>query len=97
MSLFDPPMDEASVAAMLASIGDQVRDARQDRQWFLSELADRVGVSPSVICRLELARREPSFHQVIMACAALARRPSDVVRNAEDDAFPYGRGPWPDR
>jgi hypothetical protein len=43
---------------------------------------------------MELARREPSMYQILNACAVLANRPSTLFRNAEDDAFPYGRGPW---
>jgi transcriptional regulator with XRE-family HTH domain len=91
---YDPPMDDASLAAMLASLGNQVRDARLTRQWYLSELAERVGVSQSVICRMELARREPSMHQVLTVCGVLAHRPSMLFRMAEDDAFPMGHGPW---
>jgi transcriptional regulator with XRE-family HTH domain len=96
-SPFDPPVDDAAIAALLASVGVQVRDARHIRQWHLSDLALRIGVSTSVICRLELARREPSIHQLISVCAALSLRPSRVFRVAEDDAFPLGRGPWTGR
>lgn len=94
MGLFDPRWDEATMAAVLASIGDQIRDARQSRGWLLSDLALRVGVSPSVVCRMELARREPSIYQLINACAALEMRLSGVLRRAEDEAFPLGSGPW---
>jgi transcriptional regulator with XRE-family HTH domain len=88
------PMDGAAFAAILGSIGDQVRHDRLDRGWFLEDLALRVGVSTSVICRLELARREASMPQLLTACAALNRRLSDVIRTAEDEAFPLW-GPWP--
>jgi transcriptional regulator with XRE-family HTH domain len=94
VSRFDPPMDDNAVTAILASIGGQVRDARLARQWFLSDLADRVGFSSSVLCRLELARREPSINQLITVCAALAHRPSELFRTAEDEVFPYDPGPW---
>jgi transcriptional regulator with XRE-family HTH domain len=88
------PLDDGAIAAMLASIGAQVRDARKARGWYLADIAALLGLSPSVLCRLELARREPSLHQVISTCAALGKRFSDVVRQAEDDAFPLGSGPW---
>jgi ribosome-binding protein aMBF1 (putative translation factor) len=79
---------------MLASIGEQIRDARQGRGWLLADLSQEVGVSSSVVCRMELARREPSVYQVITVCAALGMRASDVWRRAEDEAFPLGHGPW---
>lgn len=88
------PLDSGAVVAILTSIGVQVRDARQARGWHLSDLADRVGLSPSVVCRMELARREPSLNQLISACAALDMRFSGVLHRAEDDAFPLGHGPW---
>lgn len=95
MGDFPRPMDDACVAAMLASIGAQVRAARQGRGWFLSDVAERLSLSASVICRLELARREPSIHQLIMVCAVLGLRLSDVIRIAENEAFPLGPTPWP--
>jgi ribosome-binding protein aMBF1 (putative translation factor) len=91
---FQRPLDDAGIAAILTSIGTQVRDARQARAWYLSDLAHRVELSPSVVCRLELARREPSLHQVITVCAVLGKRFSNVMRNAEDEAFPLGHAPW---
>lgn len=94
MGTGDRPVDDGAVAAMLASIGSQLRTARQLRGWFLADLAARLGLSASVVCRMELARREPSLHQVILACAALGMRLSDVFRHAEDEAFPLGAGPW---
>ena len=95
MGDFQRPLDDAGIAAMLASVGAQVRAARQGRGWFLSDMAERLNLSASVICRLELARREPSVHQLIMVCAVLGLRLSDVIRNAEDEAFPLGPTPWP--
>jgi transcriptional regulator with XRE-family HTH domain len=87
-------LDAAAFAAILGSIGDQVRDARLGRGWYLEDVASRVGLSTSVICRLGLARREASMPQLISVCASLNRRLSDVMRTAEDEAFPYGGGPW---
>jgi ribosome-binding protein aMBF1 (putative translation factor) len=88
------PLDEAAIAAILVSIGGQVRAARQRRGWYLSDVAERLDLSASVICRLELARREPSLHQLIMVCAVLGQRFSDVIRIAENEAFPMGLAPW---
>jgi transcriptional regulator with XRE-family HTH domain len=89
------PLDDAGISAILASVGAQVRTERQSRGWLLADLAVRINISASVVCRLELARREPSIHQLIVVCAALDRRLSDVLRLAEDEAFPLGPAPWP--
>jgi ribosome-binding protein aMBF1 (putative translation factor) len=90
----DRPMNSDALAAILESIGSQIRGARLARSWYLSDLAERVGISQSVVCRMELARREASFYQVVSTCAALNMRFSGVLRQAEDHAFPYGHGPW---
>jgi transcriptional regulator with XRE-family HTH domain len=92
---YQRPLDDAGIAAILASVGEQIRAARQGRGWYLADMAERLNLSASVICRLELARREPSVHQLIMACAVLGLRLSDVFRRAEDEAFPLGPTPWP--
>lgn len=90
----EPPLDDAGRQAILAAIGVQIREARQERGWYLSEVAERMNISTSVVCRLELARREPSLHQLISVSAVLGRRFSDILRIAEDEAFPLGRAPW---
>lgn len=94
MGTYESPLDDRAVAAILASIGAQVRHARQMRGWYLADVAERLGLSSSVVCRMELARREPSLYQVISACAVLGMRFSDIVRKAEDEAFPLGTAPW---
>jgi ribosome-binding protein aMBF1 (putative translation factor) len=94
VAIYDAPLDDAGITAILASIGNQVREARTSRDWHLIDLAERVTVSASVICRLELARREPSLYQLICVCAVLGRRLSDILRIAEDAAFPLGDAPW---
>lgn len=88
------PPDEAAITAIYASIGRQIRAARTDRGWYQPELAERANLSPSVICRLELARRPPNVHQLIVVSGLLARRTSDLFRVAEDDAYPLGHTPW---
>jgi transcriptional regulator with XRE-family HTH domain len=88
-------LDKASEIAILASVGTQLRCLRQDQGMLLSQLADQIGLSASVLCRLELARREPSIHQLMLVCCVLGVRPSAVLHHAEDEAFPLGLAPWP--
>lgn len=93
--MHDAPPDEPAIAAIYASIGRQIRDARVARGWYQPDLAERANLSNSVICRLELARRPVNLHQLIIVSALLSRRPSDLLRVGEDDAYPLGHAPWP--
>jgi ribosome-binding protein aMBF1 (putative translation factor) len=97
VDVFERPVDDPTITAMLASIGRQARDARVERGWYLSDLAVRLELSPSVVCRLELARREASVHQLITVFAAFGLRLGDALRVAEDEAFPLGSAPWSGR
>lgn len=94
MDHFDSPLDDTMIAAILASIGDQLRYSRTERHWLLADVASRVGLSQSVICRMELARREASFNQLVTVSALFGRRLSGILRIAEDEAFPLGHAPW---
>lgn len=87
-------VDDAGIAAILAALGTHLRRIRLEQGWQLKEMADDIGMSMSVLCRLELARREPSTRNLIMICSALEVRLSDVLRRAEDEAFPMGHTPW---
>jgi transcriptional regulator with XRE-family HTH domain len=89
-------VDDAGMVAILAALGAQLRRIRLERGWQLKDLAAELGVSMSVLCRLELARREPSARNLILICGALEVRLSDVLRRAEDEAFPLGLAPWSD-
>jgi transcriptional regulator with XRE-family HTH domain len=90
-----PDMDSATVIMHASAL--LLRRARQNRGLTLEELADACFVSPSVLCRIELARREPRLRVVLSLCNLLGVRFSDVLRMAEEEAFPLGRNPWTDR
>jgi transcriptional regulator with XRE-family HTH domain len=89
-------MDGAAVDAILKGVCTGLRVVRQERDWRLARMAAELGVSQSVVCRLELARREPSLRQMIEAYGVLGIRFSDAQRAAEDQAFPLGGAPWGD-
>jgi transcriptional regulator with XRE-family HTH domain len=88
-------LDDNDIVAVLTAVGYQLRRTRLERGWLMRDLAERIDMSMSVLCRLELARREPSTRNLIMIAGALGVRPSDMLRVAEDEAFPLGRTPWP--
>ncbi|HEX5407765.1 MAG TPA: helix-turn-helix transcriptional regulator [Pseudonocardiaceae bacterium] len=87
-------MDDPAVDAILTGACTMLRTARLEREWRLADLARNWGVSQSVLCRLELARREPSLRQMIEVYGLLSMRFSGVLRMAEDQAFPLGGAPW---
>jgi transcriptional regulator with XRE-family HTH domain len=86
-------IDKATEEAITKAVGDLLRRARLASGLKLAELADRCGVSQSVLCRVELARRTPGIAFLITVCARLGIRLSDVFRAAEDAAVPLPTHP----
>jgi transcriptional regulator with XRE-family HTH domain len=81
-------IDTATQDAITRAVGDLLRRARLASGLKMVELADRCGVSQSVLCRVELGRRTPGIPLLITLCARLGIRLSDVLRAAEDAAVP---------
>jgi transcriptional regulator with XRE-family HTH domain len=81
-------IDKATEEAITRAIGDLIRRARQASGLKLQELADQCGVSQSVLCRVELARRTPGIAFLMTVSAQLGIRLSDLFRAAEDAAVP---------
>ena len=52
--------DETRPSRLPVAMGDRLRTARLARGWRLRELADRVGLSPSLISQIETGRAQPS-------------------------------------
>lgn len=90
----EPPMD--SVVVMLQAVSWLLRRAREHHGWQLVEVAERCGVSPSVLSRVERAQREPHLWLVLRICNVVGVRFSDVMRMAENEAFPVNNNPWTD-
>jgi DNA-binding XRE family transcriptional regulator len=89
-----PDTDSVLVMVMVYATGLLMRWVRQAKGRGLTDMAAECGVSASVLSRVELARREPRLSLLLMLCNLLGVRFSDVMRMAEDEAFPMGRGPW---
>lgn len=77
----------------MVAVGDLIRQARMASDLKLAELADRCGISQSVLCRIELARRCPGLPVLMEICAALGIRLSDLFKAAEDAAVPIPSSP----
>jgi HTH-type transcriptional regulator/antitoxin HipB len=54
-----------------AGVGEAVRRARQTRGWTQAELAERAGLSPNYVARLERGELGPSLLVAHMLCATL--------------------------
>lgn len=85
-----------SLLAMMRALSWMLRQLRESRDLQVMEIAARCGVSNSVLSRVELARRPPRLELLLMVCHELGVRFSDVMRFAEDEAFPLGSEPWTD-
>lgn len=70
-----------------------MRQARLVSGLKLAELAAQCGISQSVLCRIELARRQPGMPLLMTVCARLGIRLSDLFRAAEDAAVPLPAAP----
>jgi transcriptional regulator with XRE-family HTH domain len=81
-------IDKATELAIMRAVGYVIRQARQAADLNLAEFADRCGVSQSVLCRVELARRPPGIEFLMTVCSQLGIRLSDLLRTAEDQAVP---------
>ncbi|GHJ57744.1 hypothetical protein NOK12_02630 [Nocardioides sp. OK12] len=63
----------------LAQVGARLRAARNDRGWTLDELAERAGMSPSTLSRLESGKRQASLELLVPLTRLLGIRLDDLV------------------
>jgi transcriptional regulator with XRE-family HTH domain len=85
------------VPVIMRAMGWLIRVARLNQGLRLADVSDRVGVSVSVLSRAErLAREHLRVDLVLAVCNALGVRFSDIMRLAEDEAFPVDERPWTD-
>lgn len=86
-------LDPADCNAIHLAVGNILRRERKRRGWNVSEYASYVGIGSSTLSRIELGRRFPAWEVLIVLCCGLGIRPSDLLRQAENDAFPCDK-PW---
>jgi transcriptional regulator with XRE-family HTH domain len=87
-------LDSAGVAGIVHATSALIREVRLARGVVMTHAADECSVSPSVLSRAELARREPRLSLLLTLCGVLGVRLSAVLRMAEDEAFRLGTAPW---
>ena len=90
-------VDINGVTAVRRAVGSLLRLARENQELQQSQVAELCGISTSVLSRLESAARQPRLTVLLALSGVLGVRLSDVLRAAEDEAFPVGPVPWSDR
>lgn len=63
----------------LTQVGARLRAARRAREWTLDELAERAGMSPSTLSRLESGKRQASLELLLPLTRQLGIRIDDLV------------------
>jgi transcriptional regulator with XRE-family HTH domain len=69
----------------LAKVGARLRAARNDRGWTLDDLAERAGMSPSTLSRLESGKRQASLELLLPLTRQLGIRLDDLVSTETPD------------
>ena len=69
----------------LAQVGTRLRAARNDRGWTLDDLAERAGMSPSTLSRLESGKRQASLELLLPLTRQLGIRLDDLVSTQTPD------------
>jgi len=85
--------DLDEMAAFARAVGHVLRQERQRRNWSLAETGEPIGLSESVLCRVELGVRPLDIRRLVGLCAVLGRSPADVIALAQAKAYPLG---WPE-
>jgi transcriptional regulator with XRE-family HTH domain len=67
------------VNGVLAQIGPRLRDARRSRGWTLDDLAERAGMSPSTLSRLESGKRQAALELLLPLTRELGLRIDDLL------------------
>lgn len=69
----------------LERLGPRLRSARQDRGWTLEDLAERAGMSPSTLSRLESGKRQASLELLLPLTRQLGIRVDDLLDAPDRD------------
>lgn len=81
------------ISAFARAVGFVLRNERQKRHWTLAETGEQVGLSVSVLCRVELGARPLDMSRLVGLCYALGIAPAYVIAVAQNEAFPLGFPP----
>jgi len=77
---------EAEASDTVAAIGSRIRDLRSSKRLTLKKLAERTGVSPSMLSLVERGKTSPSIGTLVAISSALGIHMSDLLVEEEDAA-----------
>ena len=69
-----------------ASLAQRVRELRAARRWTQEVAAERIGVEPAQIRRIESARANPSLAVLVSVAAAFGLAVSELLVGAKQDS-----------
>ncbi len=67
-----------------ATVRKRIRSLRKGRGWSLDNLAERAGISPSQLSRIETGHRRLSLDQLTSIAAALGKSLDELVESPDD-------------
>jgi transcriptional regulator with XRE-family HTH domain len=73
----------ADIERTVSELGAKVARARAERGWSLQQLADRAGVSPAAIHKVEKSGMTPTITSLMKIAAALGKSVSHFVEESE--------------
>src|SRR5471032_2479934 len=83
------PQDEQATLgrqSLRDDLGQRLRKAREEKKIGLRELARRMGVSPSLISKIETGKTEPSINTLFAIVSELELSVNEIVFDARPDA-----------
>jgi DNA-binding XRE family transcriptional regulator len=80
--------ESAAFRRVAAHLGRQVRQLRQERGWTVEEAAERFGIEPAHVRRVEAGRTNPSLATLVSIAHGLS---TDVAKLLCDEAPPKSR------
>src|ERR1700682_2059493 len=76
----------------MPSVGDRVKEIREERKWTQDQLAEKSGVSKGFLSDIENSKRNPSSEYVLKIANALGAS-IDYLLRGDEASQPSSRGP----
>ncbi len=70
---------------MNKNVGNKIRELRKNAGMTQSELADRLGISPSAVGMYEQGRREPDSNMLLKICSVFGTSSDYILGKAEEN------------
>lgn len=65
-------------------LGERVRQLREEKNWSLTELAERAGISRSYLSQIEQGESTPTQAKIVQLANALGALPSELIGEEPD-------------